>query len=368
MFDIVVIGGGTSGTLAAIQSSSYHPNKRIALFERRKQLLSDIPGNSKESVMLTSSRKKLLKELVNSQVDVFRSSAVESIRFASEKSDSSPSIQIKTRRAVYQTQHVIIACGQDADFLKLLMDYGLTIRPFQPAAFQLLSEDPRLKDLRVNDLVVALSWVKSGRPRKQIQIQLASTLPEIQALKKVEDSMAIRSGILSGQAVHELSLYIARQSNPIPKHIKIGINWLPEYGFQGILEYMQLVASTEAEKTVSRTRVFNLPSMLWSRLVAAADIEQGVRWKDLLPIQFQELATQLSDSQFVVKPDLRDSRIAVYTGGVQPENLRPERPECRDFPGIYLLGSILDNDSDEDMRPRYSDGDLSWIQQIVFDS
>ena len=368
MYDIIVIGGGLSGTLAALQYSSLHPDKKVALFEKRNQLL---PGmNSRANLQFRErywTRKQLFNLLADTRIEVFRSSGVVSINLPEKTDNIPPVIQVKTRRAVYKTGQVILACGQDPEFLEVLSKLGLNTRPFKPAAFQLRCDDPRLRGVKENKLNVALSWVRSGGPRKRIQIQLASALPETQILKQIEGSVNLQSGILSGAAVNQLSRYIAEQNETLPEHIKICINWMPDYGFQGILEYMQLVAQAEAHKTIVRTRLFSLPSILWTRLVTAADIAQGDQWKDLLPEQFQELATQIADSQFTMKPDLRIASISMYQGGVHPDNLYSDRPECKKHPGIFLIGSILDKEEHGETAdlPVFSDNDFSWIRNMA---
>ena len=308
MFDILVIGGGTSGVLAALQCTSSHSNKRIALFERRKQLLpygDSADGNPDSNRSWT--RNQLLTALADSPIHVYRSSGIEAIRLV-EWEDEPQVYEIKTRRASYYGRKLILASGQDAATIRIVKDLGFRIRPFSPATFQLRCDDPRVKNIKAKDINVVLSWMKSGPPRKRIQIRLASELPEEQALMQVEGPISFQSGRISGTAVRQLSIHIAKQMEPLPERLKICINWLPEYGFQGILELLQLVARTEAQKTVLRSQVFELPQSIWSRLVAAADIVSTDRWQDLLPEQFQELATQLSDSNFMMKPDYRPKK------------------------------------------------------------
>ena len=367
MFDIIVVGGGTSGALAALQCSNYHPKKSIALFERRKQLLVNyIKGVNSQTTNRNRTREQLLKELANTHVQIYRSSGIESIRKAGKHDPEEASYVIQTRRAAYHARNVIVASGKDPDALHMIRNLGLKTCPIQPAAFPLRSEDSRLRGIRITDLNVGLSWVKPGPLSKRIQIQLASALPEEQVLMKIEGDISIQSGKLTGTGIHELTKHIAKQHEDVPEHLKICVNWLPDYGFQGILEYMQLVASSEPDKTVLRTRIFELPLALWSRLVAAADIAQGDRWQDLLPVQFQELANQLTESEFFMKPDLRSTGISTYRGGVHPVNLHPDRPECLHLEGLYFVGSILDRDPEEFANPGMdlSDHGLSWIQQI----
>jgi len=367
MFDIIVIGGGAHGVLAALQCLTFHPDKRIALFERRKQFLAHLePGADLQYNNQIWTRNQLLKMLRESRIELFRSSGVESVRINEKQDQKQAVFEITTHRTAYQAQRVIAACGQDAKSLQVFASLGLNTSSFIPAAFQMRCDDARLKRLKLKNLDVALSWVKSGPPRKRIQIQLASAVPEVQTLKKVEGNISIQSDILAGTAVEEISFHIAKQPGPLPKRFKICINWLPEYGFQGILEYMHLVASTEAGKTIFRTRIFDLPLSLWSRLATASDIAKEARWQDLLPVQFQELATQLADSQFVMKPDLRRGSITNYRGGVHAENLHPDRPESKSIPGLFFAGSILEHELNDVTRngPDFQDYDLSWIQYV----
>ena len=363
MFDILVVGGGLSGTRSALECATVHPRKRIALFEKRTKILSDLgPAEPFSFGGKSLTRTQWLRVLKDSPIEVFRSSGVDAVR----AKNPIGCYEIETRRSVYQARHVILACGKEADSLKMVSNLGLDTRSLQAAAFALQTEDPRISSIKAEALHVSVSWVKSGPPRKRIHIRLASELPETQALKQTEGLITIRSGIVSGDAIEQLTSYIVRKAQPIPEHLRICINWAPDYSYQGILEYLHTVITTEALKTVFRTRLFELPGALWSRLVAAADIDPGVRWQDLLPIQFQELATQLSNSQFVMKPDLSAANITSYRGGVNPDELHPDRPESKKLAGLYLVGAILDNEVSATGGPD-PDGaalDLTWIREI----
>lgn len=367
MFHVIVIGGGSYGVLAALQYSTLHPNHRIALFERRKQLLT-YPDSEAEIQFENRNwtRNQILRALRETHVEVYRSSGVESIRIHEKSDQKQKSFEVITRRAVYKAQHVIAACGQDTGSLQMFAALGLITSPFQPATFYMRCDEARLKGIKLKDLNVALSWLKSGPPRKRIHIQLASPLPEVQPLSKAEGKISIQSGIVSGSAVRELSFHIAKQSEKLPERFKICINWLPDYGFQGVLEYMQVVARSEADKTVFRTQIFDLPRALWSRLATASGILQGDRWQDLMPIQFQEFATQLVESQFGMKPDLRASSVSNYQGGVHPNDLHLDRPECKIIPGLYFVGNILDYNINDiaGTDSVSSDEGLSWIKHI----
>lgn len=367
MFDTVVIGGGVHGVLAALQLHFLRPDLKVALFERRLKLL----GNSKPGEVFRFqernwSRDRLLPILAETGIRIFRGSAVHAIQIPDNNTEQHPVYEITTRRASYRSKNVIVATGKDTAILQILEKLDVHVRPIQPAAFHLICRDPRLSGLKFRDQQASLSWVKRGPPRKHIRIQLASTTGNNPPIKKVEGLISVQNGILAGTAIGELSAFITKHSDPMPEWLKISINWLPEYGFQGIIEYMYGVANAEAGKSVSRSRVFDLPTALWSRLVAASDIARNSRWKDLMPSQFQELAGQLCDSQFIVKPDLRPASVSCYMGGVHPDNLYTDRPECLHLPGMYIIGSILDRDLHNPIRTEtaLSADSFSWLSQI----
>lgn len=367
MFDTVVVGGGAQGVLAALQLHYFHPDLRIAVFERRLKLLgTSKPGEAYRLQDQYWSRDRLLQALAETGIKIYRGSAVGTIQIRKGNPDQHPRYEIKTPRAAYRSKSVIIASGKDEVILNNLEKLGLVVWPIQPAAFQLVCRDPRLSGLKIQALRTVLSWVKPGPPRKEIRIQLASTPGEKQPLKKVEGFFSLQNGILGGPAILELSSFIASRSGPLPDRLRICINWLPEYGIQGILELLYLVANAEPDRSVFRGRVFDLPTHLWGRLVTASEITRTSRWKELMPAQFQDLAGQLYDSKFIMKPDLRPATIPYHKGGILPENLRKDRPECLSLPGMYIIGSILDHDvltPKKTGSARTADS-FAWLRQV----
>ena len=367
MFDITVIGGGAHGVLAALRIFKTHPQLRIALFEKRKQLLVNYRAEERfrihDKIYL---KEQILEQVRNSGIQIFKSSAVESIKMPQSPIRGNTPFELKTRRGTYPSTKLIVACGPETSFLELLGSMGLEIRAIRPGAFKLECNDRRLKGVRIQQLEVSLSWMKPGPPRRRIRIQLASALPEIQPLKRVDGSISLHAGRLSGKAVLELTRHMLDAEEKPADRIRICVNWLPEYGFQGLLEYLQTVGRSEGKKTVMRSKIFPLPGSLWRNLVAAADITKSARWEELSYEQYFDFTSQLHDSQFHMKPDLSENGVLYRTGGLSLRNLKLDRPESLAFPGMFFIGTILDQDQQfpNNSFLELTDRANSWLSEI----
>jgi len=335
MFDVIIVGGGVHGVLTALYLHSENNRLRISIFEKAKQLLSSysetetFPYNDQPF-----SRKDLDAMFHKKGIQVYKSSAVTAINFEAR----STGYEIKTRRAVYKAPKVVFCSGKDRKILGLLQDLSLAIDEVVPAAFPLESNDPRLVGLGQTEIPIQLSWVKMSPPKKKIRIQLASGTAS-KPIKQLDGQLQMRANMISGPVVYQLTQFITSQLDSIPNLIKVCINWTPEYGLEGIVNYLKEAGQLEGPKTVIRTPLFTLPRRLWTSLVLAARIDRKTNWEDLEVEQYQDLAEQLSDSQLTTKPALYKKGLIAYKGGVALSAM-DKSGQSMENPGIYFSGSI----------------------------
>ena len=367
MFDVTVIGGGAFGVLAALQTYKSKPHCTIAIFEKRKQVLLNCRADDLFRVGgNVYSKDDILEQIQTSDIELYKSSEVQSLETFRPHVNGKTAYRIKTRRGTYASKNLIVACGQEPSFLRMLGSIGFDVKAFRPAAFNMVCKDPRLKRIKVQNLEVSLSWVKSGPPRKRIRIQLASTLPESQPLKQVNGPISLHSGTMMGKAVRELTSHILDVQETPPDRIRICVNWLPEYGLYGLLDYLQMVGRLEGKKTVMRSQIFPLPGALWRSLAAAADIAKQTSWDDMRYEQYYDFAAQLHDSHFGMKPDLSAKGIPYFKGGVRLTNLRSGKPESQEYPGMFFIGPILDQEQQfrQDSVLELNGHDITWLSEI----
>lgn len=367
MFDVTVIGGGAYGVLSALQIHKSSPKLTIALFEKRKQILVNAAASDRFRFGgKVYTKDQLLEQVQNSDIQSYKSSEVLSLERSQPLSQGKNTFWVKTRRGTYSSGNLIVACGQENSFLQLLGSMGFDIQAYQPAACDLICNDRRLQGVKIGELEVSLSWVKPGPPRKRVKIQLASALPESHPLKQVNGSISISSGRMSGIAVMELTGYILNVEETPMKRMRICVNWLPDYGFHGLLEYLQTVGRVESKKTVMRSKIFSLPATLWRTLAAAAEIAKETRWDEMTSDQYFQFTSQLHNAQFNMRPDLSARGIPYSKGGVMATNLRSDRPESLKYPGLFFVGSILDQDPQFGKDPilELTKPSIFWLSEI----
>jgi len=336
MFDVIIVGGGVHGVLAALYLHSENDALRIAVFEKAKQLL---PAYSESESFLfhdqMCSRKELAEMVDEKKIRVFKSSAITAMNFDT----NSALYELATRRAVYTAPKVVFSTGKDSQILDLLKDFSIAVEDVLPAVFPLESKDPRVIGLRQTEIPVQLSWIKMSPPKKKIRIQLASAL-ESKPIRQVEGKLQMREKMIYGPVVDKLIQFITAQQDPFPDLIKVCINWVPGYEMEGVVNYLTEAGQLEGHKTIIRTPLFDLPRRLWTSLVLAAGIDREAHWEELVEVQFEDLAEQLTDTQLITKPRLsRKGRIA-SKGGVSSKAVDTSGQSLK-YPGIFFLGTIL---------------------------
>lgn len=335
MFDVIIVGGGVHGVLTALYLHSINNGLRIAIFEKAKQLLSAY--NETDSFRYKDqlfSRKDLEANLQEKGIRVFKSSAITGIK----QDTATAGYELRTRRAVYKAPKVAFCSGKDSRILGLLKAFSLDIDEIEPAAFPLVSSDPRIVGLGKSEIPVQLSWVKMSPPKKKIRIQLASA-PVSKPIKQLEGLLKMRPGMIEGKVVYQLTQFITSHQDPMPSLIKVCINWTPEYELQGMVNYLTEAGQLEGSKTVIRTPLFDLPRRLWSSLVLAARIDREVYWQGLGGKQYQDLAEQIVDTQLITKPALDRKGLIAFKGGVSSKAV-DNIGQGLEHSGMFFAGSI----------------------------
>jgi flavoprotein, HI0933 family len=219
---------------------------------------------------------------------------------------------------------VIVTTGGAPKGLPLLEGLDLEWVPTVPSLFTFTIQDEGLRALM--GLVVEATVSLPGTPFK------------------ADGPLLITDWGLSGPAVLKLSSYAARHLHDVGYQAPLSVNWLSlsEAETRALLEKL---SAANPRKQVSNTPPEGLQARLWNYLTVKAGLRPDIRWAELGSKGLNKLVNTLTQDNYAIagKTKFRDE--FVTCGGVALSNLNPATLECKQYPGLYFAGEVLDIDA-----------------------
>ena len=150
---------------------------------------------------------------------------------------------------------------------------------------------------------------------------------------------------LSGPAILKLSSHGARLLAEQAYQADIVINWLGETSEQEALDYLTETAQAYPQKQVQNIYPEVLNARLWHYLLTAAGVRPETRWAELGRKGYNRLAMHLTAHPLHVSGRDAFKEEFVTCGGVSLSNVNSNTLECRNHPGLFLAGEVLDVDA-----------------------
>ncbi len=147
---------------------------------------------------------------------------------------------------------------------------------------------------------------------------------------------------VSGPATLRLSSYAARWLASEQYRSDLLINWLND-SESGVRE--RLAIMSEGSRTVANSHPSELSDRLWRMLVERAGIRPDARWAELGSKGLSRLVNVLISDSYPIVGRARFKEEFVTCGGVSLDEVNPSRMECRNLPGLYFAGEVLDIDA-----------------------
>ena len=217
---------------------------------------------------------------------------------------------------------VVVTSGGAPKGLPFLESLGLELVPPVPSLFTFTIPDPALRSLMglVTEAIIGLQGTAY----------------------KAEGPLLITDWGLSGPATLKLSSYAARHLAETGYKGTVCINWLQESEAL-VRERLQKTAAENPQKQLSNTPL--LQNRLWNHLLGRAGLRPDIRWAELGSKGLNRLVAQLTNDDYPLSGKSRFREEFVTAGGVALSNVNPGTLECKQHPGLYFAGEVLDIDA-----------------------
>ena len=220
---------------------------------------------------------------------------------------------------------ILLATGSNPQGYAWAAALGHAIEPPVPSLFTFTVDDHRLHDL---------AGVSVPSARVEIEgTRLAQAGP-----------LLITHWGLSGPAILKLSAWGARALHDRQYRAPLIIDWLPDRREDELRQDLQAIKSDQARRVIGSSSPLGLPLRLWQRLIGAAGIGAEQRWTELSKRQLLQLIDQLKRGRYEVRGKGEFKEEFVTCGGVNLDEINFKTMESRLCPGLYCAGEILDID------------------------
>lgn len=208
---------------------------------------------------------------------------------------------------------------------RLATSLGHTIEPPVPSLFTFQIESPWLRSLAGVSLAQAEVAVPAAKLRER-------------------GPLLVTHWGLSGPAVLKISAWGARALHELNYQFSLWVNWLPDLNEERILREFQIRRQDAGAKLVVNAALPPLTARLWEQLTLAAGVPRDTRWAALARPQAQQLARQISGTEFQVTGKSLNKDEFVTCGGVKLGEVNFKTMESKICPGLFFAGELLDID------------------------
>lgn len=241
-----------------------------------------------------------------------------------------------SRSALYDAVIVTTGGSPKASGLDFLQPLGLEIEAPVPSLFTFKLNSPitELMGVVVEETVVTLAGTKM----------------------KAEGPLLITHWGMSGPAILKLSSHAARLLAEQQYQAQLNVNWLAGQNEEAVRQQLEQLLQDNPQKQIGSVHLTTdhklktgatspLTTRLWHYLLNASGIAPERRCAEVGHKQLNRLASTLTCDTYQLAGQSRFKEEFVTCGGVALSNIDPNTLECRQHPGLYLAGEVLDVDA-----------------------
>lgn len=377
-YDVIIVGGGAAGFFTAINLGERHPNLKIALVERGKEVLAKVrisgggrcnvthacfdpkelvqyyPRGAKELLgpfhqfccgdtiewfskygvelkieddgrmfPITDSSQTIIDCFIQAaaqyKIDVLQGISVQGV-FQTEQG-----WKLDTSKEGMTCSQLVFTTGSNPKIWQMMTDLGHRLVDPVPSLFTFNIKDKRIADL-MGVATPATVQVKGTK--------LEATGP-----------LLITHWGMSGPGILRLSAWGARLLADKNYQFQLIVNWLPQFEREDLMDHLKNFKLEHAKKTVCKRGLFDFPTRLWERLVLAAGINETLTWADLSNKHLQHLISELQEGHYQVNGKSTFKDEFVTAGGIDLRDVNFKTMESKSCRNLYFAGEILDIDA-----------------------
>lgn len=375
--ELVIIGGGAAGFMAAIQCAQNNPGIAISILEQGKEVLSKvrISGGGRCNVThacfdvheLVNYYPRGSKELIspfykfNCQhtIDFFESRGVKLKTEADGRmfpvSDDSLSILECLKREALKLNIKIILHAKvlkiqkpdkfiisfndqqlDADYLMIASGSNKTIwNEISKLNHQIIEPVPSLFTFNSKHTLF----------RNLSGISLNNTLIKIKDTEFEAQGITLITHLgLSGPCILKLSAFAARHLAQQNYNFTISINWINQTR-QEILSELNSIKLLQAKKSIANYSPFKLPNRFWNNVLIELNLNTEKQWAQLNKLEIQSMVDLLAACEIPIFSKNTNKDEFVTAGGISLAEIDFKTMQSKIVPGLYIVGEALNIDA-----------------------
>jgi len=379
--NLVIIGGGAAGFMAAITAAERKVCDKIIILEKGKTLLNKvkISGGGRCNVTHNAENVEALinnyprgKNFLKKSFYIFNNShtkrwfekrnvplITESDNRIFPKSNNSETIvqcllqEALKHRVIIQTEKYVKAIIPQNQSFQIVLRDGDTINAeavmIACGGFQRESDYDFIKKLNHKVISPVPSLFSFNMPDENtasiMGISIKDAEVKILGTKiKSNGSILFTHWGLSGPAILRTSAFSARILHEKNYHFEIQINWLPSLDHEVLRQEFEVYKRENSKINIKNWNGLGFPKRFWLYILQRAKINENTEIQHISDLQIEKLIRVIQNDIYKVAGKTTFKEEFVTCGGVDLQEINPTTMESKIHKNLFFGGEIMDVD------------------------